>query len=223
MLYFPTEESNDDYEYFENIFRENGRKIILRKDVVIEAQGDFTKRLSFINKGFAKSILYGESFDQRTLVIFGPGTVFGFESVFSNRPNVASIKNYSDCEIFYMSIEKSMEIINKDVEFSIKLIKLLSNQNYYAIKKLAALSFLNVEQRLMLLLKSNYINNGKYEWFEPRFNFTHSVMSEMLGVNRCTVSKLLSEFKRRGIIKNEKNKILLSRNIFEEQNPEESF
>lgn len=223
MLCFPTEELNNDYDYFENIFKENGRKITLRKDVVIEAQGDFTKRLCFIHKGFLKSILYGESFDERTLVIFGPGTIFGFESVFSDRPNVATLKNHSDCEIFYMSTEKSLDVVKNNVEFSLKLLKMISNQNYYAIKKLAALNFLNVEQRLMLLLKSNSKYNVKHEWLEPKFDFTHSDISEILGVNRCTVSRLLSEFQRKKIIKNEKNKIFLSRSIFEKQDAEESF
>ncbi|AHF11287.1 Crp/Fnr family transcriptional regulator [Dehalobacter restrictus] len=225
MLFFPTEKFLDDFDYFTQIFSKNGYRKILKPETVNTVQDAMSNRLYFIYKGIIKIVIRNEYCDEKIMVFFREGCVYEDMGLFSELPNPSSSISVTDCEVYYLNKDKAIELFLTDSEFALKLMRQACAKHYYTFKRVASISFLNVEERLTLLLKSvsNYNTTSQDEWLEPKIKLTHECMSEILNVNRTTISRLLCEYYKRGIIKKQGKKILFSRKIYEQPSFEETF
>jgi len=223
MLLFPSENFRDDFDYFTQIFHKNGYRKILQPGEVSAVQEDMSSRLYFIHKGIIKIVLRNEYCDRKIMFFFKAGCIFGELSLFSGLPNPYSSISITDCEVYYLNKEKAFELFLTDSEFALKVMTQASAMHYYTFKRVASISFLNVDERLTLLLKSVSNYTSEEEWLEPIMHLTHECMSEILNVNRTTISRLLCEYRKRGIIKKHGKKILFSRKIYEQHSFEETF
>ncbi|TCX53512.1 Crp/Fnr family transcriptional regulator [Dehalobacter sp. 14DCB1] len=223
MLFFPTEKFLDDFDYFTQIFSKNGYRKVLKPGEANTVQDDLSYRLYFIHKGIMKTVIRNEYCDEKIMTFFKEGCIYGDMSLFSGLPITYSSISVTDSEVYYLSKDRAIELFLADSEFALKLMRQSCARHYYTFKRVASISFLSVEERLTLLLKSASNYDSQKEWLEPIMNLTHECMSEILNVNRTTISRLLCEYYKRGIIKKQGRKILFSRKIYEQPSFEETF
>jgi CRP/FNR family cyclic AMP-dependent transcriptional regulator len=163
---------------------------------------DIGQVIYLILKGKVKVILIDESGREIILSTLQSGDYFGEMSAIDQMPRSATVVTVQDSE-FLVILQKSItEQIEKNPRIAIKLLSEMSRRLREADEQINSLALLDVKGRVarLLLKLSNETIKRKGEGYKVITRPPLQDLAAMAGTSRETVSRILSDFSKSGLI-----------------------
>lgn len=176
------------------------------KGEIIYYQGDSAKSFYYIKKGSVRVYMTSPDGIERTLNTAARGEVIGEAAFFDKMPRVSSASALSGCELVVIDEQKLLSLIHESPRLALEILKIQASRVRQLSDQLDVMTFLKADGRIARLLLQNIsVENGK-----EVVSLTHEEIAGNVGVNRVTVSKILTRFKKEGIIRTEYRRIVIS-------------
>ena len=185
-------------EVFENI---NYTRKHTKGDIIYH-QGDTATSFYYLKKGRVRVYMTSPDGVEHTLSTAGVGEILGEAAFFDRMPRISSANALSNIEVAVINEETLIALMRKYPKLALELLGLQAARVRQLSAQLDAMTFLKADERIAkLLLQNTNDNNEVY--------LTHEEIAGATGVTRVTVSKILREFKAKGILKTEYRKIII--------------
>lgn len=180
-----------------------------------ETQGD---SLYIIEKGRVKVVLCGESGREVILTIFRPGDFFGEMSLLDGQPRSANVMALEEACVLVLSREDFVRHMEDNAPTALNILKEMSIRLRRADEIIGNLALLDVYGRVARVLIDLAGKEGETsdEGIIIRERPTQQDLASMIGTSRETVSRVLSEFQRRGFLSMQGKTIMLSHGFTEQ-------
>jgi len=197
---------------------ENHLELRFSKGDSIIKQGMFSTNVVFLRKGLAKIHLKGPYHEQIVRLVKAP-TYLGLPTTFGDKINQYSVTAVSDAEVCFIDINIFEKILNENREFSHEIILELCQNELESFRRCA--------NRTQKLIRGN-MADALLEFADKIFmsdSFTLPIsqteLANLVDTSRESVSRVLTEFDKDGIIKltgkkieilNKKSLVMISQN-----------
>ncbi|MBW2700948.1 MAG: Crp/Fnr family transcriptional regulator [Deltaproteobacteria bacterium] len=188
------------------------------KDSLIFGQDDSGDALFIIASGRVKVVLYGENGKEITLTFFGEGDFFGEMSLLDDMPRSA---NVITCEASTLVILKRSDFVahlEESPATAINVLGELSRRLRKADEIIGNLALLDVYGRVARLLMDLAEKDGEKveEGTLIRKRPTQQDLASMANTSRETVSRVLGDFQKRGLLEMDGKRVVLGPHFFRE-------
>lgn len=154
-------------------------------------QAEEPKYLYYLLEGSVRSFISSPEGAERVLTIHRSGDLMGEASFFDGYPRVSSAVALTECKVISVDGPHLEAALRAHPEMAVPMLRYLS----HTIRELSGhvddISFRPAEERLALALLRQ--SEGK-----NTLHTTHEELGASVGVSRVTVSRVLSQFARRG-------------------------
>lgn len=175
-------------------------------------QGDEADAMYVIVSGRAKVVMSHDSGREAILSILGPNDFFGEMSLFDDRPRSASVQALEPCRALRLRKRTFLEILRKNPDVAIELIGALVGRLRDANRKIETLALIDVYGRVArLLLDQAKDVDGQLVIPHP---LRKTEIADMVGASREMVSRVMSDFEKRGFIGTVNGRIVLLKRQF---------
>lgn len=161
---------------------------------VIYFQGTLADEFYYLVQGTARSYISSPSGGERILTIHHSGDLMGEASFFDECPRVSSAIAVTECEIISVNREQLNHILQIHSDLALPMLQYLARTVRLLSNHVDEATFLPAGQRLARYLLSETTENAV-------FPCTHEELGFAIGTSRVTVSRLLSDFTKRGLVK----------------------
>ncbi len=192
--YFGTEDIELPDNAWES-FRSCGPGLNLRRDELLYMQGDMARCFYYIDSGEIKTFISSENGEERTLTVYRTGDILGEAAFFDGLPRVSSAVSLSACRVVSVDAAALETCFATTPGLAVSMMKYLARTIRMLSSHVDSLSFMGAEGRVashLLRLCGN--ENGPVKCTQEEIGFS-------VGVSRVTVSRILGDFSRRGLIK----------------------
>ena len=177
---------------------------VVKAHSTIFSEGQKPRGVYVLCSGKAK--LSTNSKDGRTIIlkIAEEGEVLGLSATVSGIEYEISAETIEPARLNFISSANFMAFLNNYGEACLRVAKLLSNSYQSAYEEIRSLGLSNtVSQRLakLLLERAERENSGSGNQLRFHLPFSHEEISQMIGTSRETVTRLLTGFKNKQLIK----------------------
>lgn len=181
------------------------------KGDVILYKGDPGQVIFLILKGGVKAILEDHNGKEIILSKLHIGDYFGEMALFDRMPRSAEVVALEDSEFLVIDEKALFPLIRKNPDLAMRLLSEMSLRLREANEQIGNLALLDVRGRvarvLVKLSKGEGVQKGDQCKIVPKVAM--SELSAMSGASRETVSRVLSDFSRKGLIKITKGSIVI--------------
>lgn len=147
----------------------------------------------YLKRGRVKSFLQAEDGDERVLRIYEEGAIFGEASFFDELPRVSSAVALSPCEIVPIDRDLVAQEFARDPTLAMSMIQYLARTVRLLSQQVDDMAFRPAPQRLGRRLLALAGADGTV-------CATQEELAAAISVSRVTVSRILSDLTRRGIV-----------------------
>ena len=187
---------------FAGVLRE---KAVDRGGLVL-IQGDRGDALYLVAEGQVKVVLSGEDGREVILSVLGPGSVFGEMALLDDEPRSAHVVAMDRTSLFVLRREDFQARLRSSPEVAIGLLRELSRRLRRADDTIGSLVLRDVNGRIAHLLLEMASEEGGNRIGRK---LTHSIIAQMVGTSRETVSRTLSALTASGVLTMNRREILL--------------
>ena len=184
-----------------------------RTGAVLFVKGHLPRGAFVLCKGRAK--LSMGTVDGRSIIlgIAEAGEVLGLAAAVSGAPYEATAEALERCQVSFLKRNALLHLMRQQNEFCLRIAEYLSEKYRSACQEIRVRSVPQLAgKKLAKLLMGWAVSNGATRKPRPiRLPLTHAEIAEMIGTARETVTRLLSDFKRKGLIQ-ERGSMLVIRN-----------
>lgn len=179
-----------------------GTKMLRKSGDYIIAVSDNPAGLYFLHKGRVKSNLLSKDGMMKTINIKAERTIFGEQFVFHHQPGIYEAIALDDCELYFFTRERILELMKKDFEITLFIAKSQSIMARMMAYQIHDMSVSNILRSLARVLYSIccYEKKDHPQNKEIIINLTHEQIANMLGAHRVTVTKNLNRLKSLGVL-----------------------
>ena len=181
------------------------------KDSIIFFEGEPGKAFFFLRSGRVKISKLGSEGNEQILKLLEPGAVFAEVILFSDEPYPATARVMEDAKIGMIKKEDFEGLIKVQPELAIRLLKLLNIRLREAQLKVKEMGLFDTHSRtasLLMNLAKVYGKESK-EGITFELNLNRQELASMIGTTRETVTRVLSRFRKEGIIELQGDKITI--------------
>lgn len=157
-----------------------------------------------------------EAKDGKTVIlkVAGDRQVLGLSSVICGQPSPVEATTIDPCQIKFVDRESFLHLIERDTNAALSCARLLGQE--------IGTAFRDVHDLLMARSSTEKLARLLLSWVskEPRnlevrvaANFTHEEIAQMIGSSRETVTRLLSDLKRKDLIRLEGSTLVISNRV----------
>jgi CRP/FNR family transcriptional regulator, cyclic AMP receptor protein len=174
------------------------------KGSAIVAQGQPAREVAVLCAGHVKISTASRTGRKICLGIAGPGTVLGLSAAISGKPHQVVIEALEPCQLRVIKADLFLALLRKDRAACFAAVKFLSNEvrKMHACARLFGLSHSAAERLARVLVQWEMREDDKPKSeLRLRFSLTHRELAEILGVRRETVTRLLSTFEQKELIR----------------------
>lgn len=188
------------------------------KDALIVGQDDQGDSLFIIESGRVKVVLYGDSGREMILTLFRDGDFFGEMSLLDGEPRSANVIAQEKSTVLVLSRDDFVKHLATFPTTSLNILSEMSMRLRRADEVIGNLALLDVYGRVAHILIDLAKKDGKEndDGVMIQERPTQQDIASMIGTSRETVSRVLSEFQRRGFLSMQGKKILLSHAFVEQ-------
>ena len=161
---------------------------------VIYLQGTSANEFYYLIKGTARSYISSPSGGERILTIHHSGDLMGEASFFDECPRVSSAIAVSECEVVSINREQLDQIFQIHSDLALPMLQYLARTVRLLSNHVDEATFLPASQRLARYLLAETTD-------DIPFSCTHEELGFAIGTSRVTVSRLLSDFARQGLVR----------------------
>jgi CRP-like cAMP-binding protein len=188
--------------------RANASVAAFQKREVIFRQYTPASHVLYVKSGLVK--IYKEGRNKRNFIlkIASAGEFIGLMSVFGNSMNQFSASAVDLTEIGYIGKNTFTEIMNKNNEFSGRVIRDLSKEGLFIFERLISQSHKQLPGRIADVIL--YFSDTIFKSEDFEFPFTRRELAELAGTTKESFIRTLSEFKNDKIISLEGSKVMIN-------------
>jgi CRP-like cAMP-binding protein len=168
--------------------------------------------LHVVTSGGVKIVLpSSEGEDPAILVTLGPGDFFGGLALLDGAPRSATAVAMGATQTLVLRRERFLELLDKNTDLRLALFAALAAEIRSATDHVHDLQFLDLPARLArrLLRHAQGIRPGGDGTIHLPWPYTQSELAGMIGGSRQSVNRLLGDFAARGLIRQERDAILV--------------
>lgn len=184
----------------EQMHRVDERRVELnyKKGELLSKQGTLMSHVIFVRKGFVKLYLENEG-EVTILSIAKPGTFIGIQALYGEQVFPFSAEALTDCEVCLKDIGVFRELVLENAEFAQRVIEILNASLVQSYKRMFSLTTRQIDARFSELLL--YLRNVLYQSNPFKLTISRKEIAGLISTSPESVSRLISDFKERGIIK----------------------
>lgn len=183
------------------------------KDAHIVTQSEPGDSLFVIARGRVKVVIFGDNGREVILTLLKAGEFFGEMSLLDDLPRSANVIASEDSTVLVLKRDQFEEHIQKSARTALNVMGELSRRLRRADEIIGNLATLDVYGRVAHIMHDLAKKDGEEveEGILIRERPTQQDIASMIGTSRETVSRVLSEFQKRGFVEMRGREILLSR------------
>jgi len=183
------------------------------KDAHIVTQSEPGDALFVIAKGRVKVVIYGDNGREVILTLLKAGEFFGEMSLLDHLPRSANVIASEDSTVLVLKRDQFVDHVTKSPRTALNVMAELSRRLRRADEIIGNLATLDVYGRVAHIMIDLAKKDGEEvdEGILIRERPTQQDIASMIGTSRETVSRVLSEFQKRGFVEMRGREILLSR------------
>lgn len=188
------------------------RRLLTKADNLFH-QGDAPERLHMVASGTVKLWQVNSQGNQHTLGLMRKGAILGCAAVVNGFPYPATATAEEDSEILSWSAASFHAMMETHPDLTTAMLHLISDRAREFVFRLGDSTAKSAEQRVAAVLVRLARQNGTKcaSGVEVRFTATLQDLSQMSGVAYFTVSRILSEWRRSGVVKNDRHRLTIQR------------
>jgi len=189
-------------EAIEDIYRLTVRKNF-SKDTILVQENELGETMYMITSGRVKVSNVGTDGKEVILSVLGRGDFFGEMALLDDEPRSATVVTLESTEMLLIRRRDFMGLLEKNVEVLSNLLSTLSKRLRHANAQIRSLALLDVLGRIAKLLleiagkDGRRLLDGTVVFRRP----THQEIASMVGTSRETVSRMIGELARSGLIR----------------------
>lgn len=168
----------------------------VKGDSIIK-QGTYSTNVIFLRHGMAKTHIKGPVYEQITKIVKGP-TYLGLPTTFGNNINQYSITAITNAEVCFIDIDVFRKLLKENEQFSYNILLELCQNELETYKHCANRTQKHARGNLadvLLEFADNFYNSDTF-----LMPLSQSEISNLIDTSRESVSRLLSEFSKDGIL-----------------------
>jgi CRP-like cAMP-binding protein len=183
------------------------------KDTNIVSRDEPGDSMFIILKGRVKVVIFGDSGREVILTLLKTGEFFGEMALLDDLPRSASVVAAEDSKVLVLTRDQFAEYVRRNPAIGLNVMAELSRRLRRADEIISNLALLDVYSRVAHIMIDMAKRDGEEceEGILIRDRPTQQEIASMIGTSRETVSRVLSEFQRRGFVEMRGREILLSR------------
>ena len=207
----------DNPEIIDSIMK-HGKKQSYKKGTIITTPGDQIDSIKFLYSGKIKVVMNDSFGYEKVLYILSNGW-FLREGLFINNRLTSTAKNTTYAEeecIVYLIDRPAYEILSKETDFLQSLIKSCTIKRSVLVNEINNMTFMSARDRILqLLIASSQKNPDKMDsqWRNLKHKYSHQDMASILGMNRVTVSKVITALCKTGELRVLNQKIQINHKL----------
>jgi len=180
--------------------RVDGRRAELtyKQGELLSKQGTLMSHVIYIRKGFVKLYLENEG-EITILSIAKPGTFIGIQALYGERVFPFSAEALTDTEVCLKDIGVFRNLVLENSEFAKGVIEILNASLVQSYKRMFSLTTKQIDARFSELLL--YMKNVLYQSNPFKLTISRKEIAGLISTSPESVSRLIGDFKERGIIK----------------------
>jgi CRP/FNR family transcriptional regulator, cyclic AMP receptor protein len=173
-----------------------------RKSQIIFGEGDPGEALFFLKQGKIKLTKTTPDGREQILAFRGPGEIFAEVVLFDGGSYPATAEVIEDAKIGIIRNQDIDKIVRKNVDIAVSLLKIMSKRLRQAQTALKDIALKDVYGRLASTLLKLATEHGRQvqEGTKISLNLTHQDLANMIGTSRESVNRVISEWRREGIL-----------------------
>lgn len=182
-------------------------RILHRGDRLFQSGTDF-EAIYVIKSGNLKTTILSEDGEEQIIGFYGSGDVLGMDAIATDSHACNAIV-LDTCSVCSIRLDHGFKDLFKSPEFSLNLVKLMSEALLRDEQLLLSLGKKDAQQRLASFLLEQSRNQQRRGFSAKVFNLSmsRSDIGNHLNLAVETVSRLLTRFKNRGIIRVDRNEV----------------
>ena len=191
------------------------------KDTTIVSRDEPGDSMFIIAKGRVKVVIHGDNGREVILTMLKTGEFFGEMALVDDQPRSASVVAHEDSRVLVLKRDSFINAVENSPAVSLNVMGELSRRLRRADEIISNLALLDVYSRVAHIMIDMAKRDGEEveEGILIRERPTQQDIASMIGTSRETVSRVLSEFQRRGFVEMRGREILLSRKFMGEAEP----
>ena len=174
-------------------FAEHRAPIACSPGFLIYLQGTEATCFYFLKEGRVKSFIQSEDGNERVLNIYEAGSLFGEASFFDEMPRVSSAVALTSCQLVPIDRELVTQEIARDPVLALAMMKYLARTVRLLSGQVDQMAFRPARWRVAQYLLSHSNAQGLV-------SCTQDDIAASVSVSRVTVSRILNDFSRRGLV-----------------------
>lgn len=188
-----------------------------RRDSTIVRADSPGDSMYFIAQGQAKVVLTAGADREVILATLGAGDFFGEMSLLDGRPRSATVMAIEPCKTFKLTRQATLELIRAKPEIALALLAEMSTRLRRADDAIANLALVDVFGRVARYLVDEAQRSGKEVMGGTvlRSRPTQQHIASTIGTSRETVSRVLGEFKKRGLVQTRGRDIVILPSLYD--------
>jgi len=173
-----------------------------RKGEYIFFAGDAADALYILELGTVKVSYVTLNGDEKVLNIFRPGDIFGELFLGKYRRRVGEAQALDDVIVCKMSEETFLSLTRRVPQIALNFTRHLADSQRETLARAHALMRADAKYRLsgILLSMARRYCCTESDWFELPASLTQEDIANMAGLNRSTVSSLINDLRRDGVL-----------------------
>lgn len=179
--------------HLQELFKSRLNPEAYKKNRIIYSQGDPAECFYYLVKGKAKVFISSPDGVEKVLTVASNGCILGEAAFFDEMPRVSSAKAMTACEVISVNRREFTKIIKGNPGIAIELLKLQAERIRLLSNEVDSMTFLKADCRIARILLAHVSR----DFFVL---LTHEEIAGLAGVSRVTVSKILSDFCKKGLI-----------------------
>jgi CRP-like cAMP-binding protein len=193
----------------------------IKKGELLFEQGSRLKGVYCVRSGMTKLSKISVTGKDQIVKLASKGEVLGQRSILNNEPSTLTAKALGDAEVCFIPIDALTSILHKNSDFSVELLRHMAHELDQADEVILSMSQLTARQRMAKILLFLYQLGCDSEGYFTVL-LSREELASMTGIATESLIRLLSSFKKEGLIETKGRKIRIL-NSAELQNIEQDM
>jgi len=174
-----------------------------KKDEFVYFSDDPASSIYLIAEGKVKVINYSDDGDEVIKGVLGKGEIFGELAILGEDKRSDFAQAMDDkTSICQLNLDQMEDLMKEDQSFALKINKLIGLRIRKLERRLDSLVFKDVRTRMVEFIRELATERGEEtdSVFHVQHDLTHKDIANLIGTTRQTVTTLLNDLKKEGII-----------------------
>lgn len=182
-----------------------------RRGEVLFHQGDPSGRLYVVASGWVKLTRQSDLGEELLIDVFGPGSIFGEVSIFTNEPRTGTVTAIEAVAASALSRDSFYTLVQSQPRIALGCLEILAARLRASDELVQDMSFLDVPARLAkrLLELSEQRGSDTPEGRLIDLRITQEELATMVGTTRESINKTLALFRRQGVLSKQGNRLVI--------------